>query len=116
MEVTELVVLGHDDVFRRQFTEGGEAVDLSSATKITASFGDVLIEGTGGASDPLISWADSDPPPAGWVKGEVRFSLGGEAIPHGFYEVPLFYYDAVYSNGVMFGVAPVNVIEDPEAT
>lgn len=120
MADTEVVYLARGNVIDIQLRADGEPVDLSGITSITASFGTKKVEGTGGASDPVIAWADTEPPPADWVKGEVRLDLGDQSIAAGLYKVPIIVRDAVYTTGLDWIGDPADslrvlVVDDREA-
>ena len=113
----ETVFLGHDNSIDLLLKADGVAQDLSSVTKITASFGSVLIsseDSTGGA----IRWSGT-----GYETGEIRLLLGDQAIPAGKYKVPIIVYDPANANGIHWSVdsaeldygVPIVVKADSEA-
>lgn len=107
--MTNLVYLDHDNIIQLILTSEGAAQPLSGITKMTLSFGGVLIESDNGDTDP-IRWAK-----AGYDTGEVRFYLGDQAITAGSYDVPLVVYDANHTNGIVWIIIPIKVIEEVEA-
>ena len=118
---TEVVFLARGNVINVQLRQDGEPSDLSGLDSITASFDDTKITGTGGSSDPKIAWADTEPPPAGWLKGEVRLNLGADAIAAGLYSVPIILRDALYTTGLDWIQDPADdlrilVVDDREGT
>lgn len=118
---TEVVFLSRGNVINIQLRQDGEPSDLSGLTSITATFGGSKITGTGGSADPKVAWADSEPPPVGWLKGEVRLNLGAESIAAGLYQVPIILRDALYTTGLDWIEDPgetlrVLVVDDREGT
>lgn len=112
---TEIVYLGrsrtNDILLRAEDVDGVmQAVDLSTATKITLSFGDVLIESLN-ADGGSITWDKS-----GYAIGEVRLNLGAVTMLQGYYEAALIVYDSTHPNGLPWGYVPAQVWEDQEAT
>lgn len=112
---TETVFLGRDNSVDLLLKADGTAADLSSVTKITASFRSVLIsseDSTAGA----IRWEGDD-----FDTGEIQLHLGDEAIPAGKYSVPIVVYDAANANGIQWTVSstdfgvPILVKADQEA-
>jgi hypothetical protein len=107
---TEIVYLGRDNTIDLLLKADDVAVDLSSVTKITASFGSVLVSSTDSAAG-AIKWSG-----AGFDTGEIRIDVGAETIPvKTKYSVPIVVYDAVNTNGVHWGEVPVQVKANQEA-
>ncbi len=107
---TEIVYLSHDNINQLILRESGVGKNLSDATKITATFNDVLIESTDKANG-LIKWDQS-----GYATGEIRLDLGGQAIPSGTYDkVYIIVYDAVNTTGIVWGSFPAEVMAEVEA-
>ena len=107
---TEIVYLGHDNTVDLLLKADGTAQDLSSVTKITATFGDTLIESTNAANGP-ITWAQS-----GYETGEIRLALGDQSISTGSYNVPIVVYDAVNTDGIVWGTVTVIVKAEVEGS
>jgi hypothetical protein len=105
----EIVWLGHDNSVNRVLKSEGIAVALTSVTRMTLSFGSVLVDSDNGDADP-IRWIKSD-----YAVGEIRMFLGGQTIAAGSYQSPLVVYDATNVNGVVWGMIPIMVMADPEA-
>ena len=107
---TEIVYLGHDNTIDLLLKADGTAQDLSGVTKITATFGDTLIESTNAANGP-ITWAQS-----GYETGEIRLALGDQEISPGGYNVPIVVYDAVNTDGIVWGTVTVIVKAEVEGS
>lgn len=106
----EIVYLGHDNTIDLQLLEDGVAVSLAAVTKITATFGDTLVENAVPAAGS-ITWSG-----AGYDTGEIRLNgLGLLALEAGFYDVPIVVYTAVYTNGIVWDIIPIRVKEELEA-
>jgi hypothetical protein len=116
--VTETVFLSHgnriDLILKKK--ESSEtvytAVNLASVTKMTLTFaGDtkITVTSTNQATDPIL-WCGN-----GFATGEVRMSLGGQAIPPGDYQgVPLVVYDNSYTDGIVWGFLDIPVVDEVE--
>ncbi len=108
---TEIVYLSHDNINRLILRESGVGQDLSAVTKITATFRDILISSTDKAVG-VITWDQ-----VGYVDGEIRLDLGGQAIPSGTYDdVYIVVYDAVNTNGIVWESFPAEVMAEVEAS
>jgi len=107
---TEIVYLGHDNTIDLLLKQDGTAQDLSGVTKITATFGDTLIESTDAANGP-ITWAQS-----GYDTGEIRLALGAQSIDEGRYMVPIVVYDSGNPNGIVWDYVSVEVKAEVEAS
>lgn len=109
--ITETVYLGRDNRVDLLLNADGIAQDLTNVTKITAAFGDELVESDNGGSDP-IRWDQVDQD-----TGIIWCSFGAQSIDPDHYHVPLVLYDGDNPNGVQWGPAvPFNVkpaTEDP---
>jgi len=105
----EIVFLGHDNSIDLILKADGTVQNLSSVTKMTLSFGDLLIESTNEDTDS-IRWAKD-----GYATGEVRLFLGGEAIDPEMYHAPLVVYDETNDDGIVWGTIPISVEADVEA-
>jgi hypothetical protein len=97
--LSETVYLGRDNRNDLLLKADGTAQDLSAVTKITAAFGDDLVESDNGASDP-IRW---DQP--GQDTGVIWCSFGGETLTPNHYHVPFVLYDVDNPEGVQWGPA-----------
>jgi len=106
----EIIYLGHDNTINLVLKADGAAQDLSSVTKITASFGDTLVESEDAAAG-AITWAQD-----GYDTGEIRLDLGGQSITAGKYHVPIVIYDAQNTNGVVWGHIYAEVKPEIEAS
>ena len=107
---TEVVYLGHDNTIDLRLDADGTAQDLSSVTKITATFGDTLVESEN-ASSGSIMWSGD-----GFVTGEIRLDVGAESIDAGNYHVPIIVYDPTNTTGVVWGTKSIRVVAEVEAT
>jgi len=105
---TEVVYLGHDNTIDLLLKADGTAQDLSGVTKITATFGDTLVESTDPAGGP-ITWNQD-----GYDTGEIRLALGGQPINPGVYSVPITAYDPINTDGVFWGLVLIRVQPDSE--
>ena len=101
---TEILYLGRDNTIDLKLKADGSAVDLTNATKITASFDDTLISSTNKATG-AITWDQE-----GYETGEIRLDLGAEDIDEETYTVPIIVYDAVNTNGIEFGTVIIKVV------
>jgi hypothetical protein len=112
---TETVFLGRDNSVDLLLKADGVAADLSSVTKITASFKGTLISSENSTAG-VIRWGG-----AGFDTGEIQLHLGGQSIPVGKYSVPIVVYDAANANGIQWTVSstefgvPMLVKADQEA-
>ena len=94
----EIVYKGHDNTIDLVLKSDGVAQDLSSVTKITASFDSTLVESTDKAAG-AITWDQ-----AGYATGEIRLDLGDQDIAAGRYTaIPIIVYDADNPNGIVWG-------------
>jgi len=100
-------VSGADGAFR---IDVKAPVDLSSVTKITASFGTKLISSTDKAAG-LITWDQ-----AGYEVGEIRIDAGGQTITPEGHDVPIITYDPDNEDGVVWGEMAVLVRGEVEAS
>lgn len=88
--------------------QNGSAVDLTSVTKMTLTFGASALESTN--STASITWNK-----AGYETGEARLHLGNCAtISTGVYEAPLIVYDSTWTNGLLWGNISLLVKANPE--
>jgi len=100
---TEIVYLGHDNTIDLLLKADDTAQDLSGVTKITATFGDTLIESTDDANG-AITWNQ-----AGYDTGEIRLALGDQSITADRYMVPIVVYDATNTDGIVWGYIAIEV-------
>lgn len=107
---TEIVYKGHDNTIDLVLKSDGTAQDLSGVTKITATFGDILVTSTDKAAG-LITWDQ-----AGYDTGEIRIAIGGESITASRYNVPIIIYDAVNTDGIVWGYVIIRIIDEVEAS
>jgi len=111
----ETIYFGHDNSIRRILksrSPGGawEAQALTSVTKITLTIGKKLIESDNG-NDDAIQWIKG-----GYATGEVRIFLGPRVVSPGNYHAWLVVYDAVNTNGLVWGFIPISCQPEVEAT
>lgn len=100
----EFVFANHDNIIDLILKSDNVAVDLSSVTKITASFDDTLVSSSDKAAGP-ITWDQ-----AGYDTGEIRLNLGDQGIAAGRYTaVPIIVYDADNPNGIVWATIDVQV-------
>ena len=111
MAATEVIYLGHDNSIDLLLKADDAAVDLSSVTKITATFGDLLVESTDKAAG-VITWDQS-----GYDTGEIRLAVGGVAdMPTGKRDVPIVVYDATNTDGIVWGEVNFSVLAEVEGS
>lgn len=112
---TEYVYLGRSNSIDLLLKADGVAADLSSVTKITASFNGTLVSSTNSTAG-TIRWSG-----VGFVTGEIRLLLGTESIPTGKYSVPIIVYDPANTTGIQWSVSstqlgvPMKVVASQEA-
>jgi len=108
---TEIVYLGHDNTVDLILKVDGTAQDLSSVTKITATFDSATIESADKASG-AITWDQ-----AGYDTGEIRMALGDETITaKKYYTVWIVTYDPVNSDGIVWGSVCIIVKSEVEGS
>ena len=107
---TEIVYLGHDNTIDLILKADGVAQDLSSVTKITATFESTTIESTDHAAG-VVLWNND-----GYDTGEIRLDLGDQSIDPGGYDVPIVTYDPSNANGVVWGKIHIAVRVEVEAS
>lgn len=81
-----------------------EEDDLSSVTKITATFGSTTITSEDKAAGP-ITWDQE-----GYENREIRMNLGGQSITAGGYDVFIVVYDPSCPTGIVWGNDPIHII------
>lgn len=104
--MSEIVYLTHNNTIDLLLKSDGVAQNLSSVTKITATFGSTTITSTNKTTG-AIKWDN-----AGYATGEIRLALGGETITAGDYYVPIVVYDPTYTSGVVWGYISIQVKDD----
>lgn len=94
----EVVYLKRDNTSEVMLTQDGVAVNTSSFTKMTLTFGPYLVTSTNQPTDP-IRWGVT-----GYQGGEVRFKLGGliGISPADYPRVPFVVYSADYPEGLVW--------------
>lgn len=107
---TEIVYLGHDNSINVILKADGVAVALDDVTSMTLTFGTTLVSSDNGDDDP-IRWAKE-----GYEDGEVRIFLGDQTITAAAYRAPLVVYDPTNTDGLVWGLIPMTVAVDPEAS
>ena len=107
---SEIVWLSHDNTIDLLLEAKDVAQDLSSVTKITATFDNITITSVDHAAGAIL-WNNG-----GYDTGEIRLDLGGEAIPAGGYDVPIVVYDPSNPNGVVWGPIHMAVKAEVEAS
>ena len=86
-------------------------MDLSAATKITASIDGTLISSTDKAAG-LITWDQS-----GYDTGEIRLDLGAQSLSAGQHRMVIVVYDDDNTNGIVWGKGVnIRVRDDVEAS
>lgn len=108
---TEYIYYGHDNTIDLILKADGTAQDLSSVTKITASFNDTLIESDDNENG-VITWDKT-----GYDTGEIRLALGGSTITAGSYPaVPIIVYDPTNEDGIVWDEIFITVYAEVEAS
>ena len=106
--MSEIVFLAHNNTIDLLLKAGGTAQNLSSVTKITATFGTTTITSTDHAAG-VIKWDN-----AGYDTGEIRLDLGGETIAAGSYYTAIVVYDAINTDGIVWGYVMIDVKNNVE--
>ena len=107
---TEVLFLGRNNTIDLLLKADGVAQDLSSVTKITATIGSDLLTSTN-ATAGVIRWSGD-----GFDTGEIRIVSGAESLAAGKYDVPIVVYDAANTSGIDWGIVPIEVKADREAS
>jgi len=117
MTVDVIYLADHDNIVRLVLKEDGTGYDLSNVTKITATFGDVLVTSENAATG-VITWAQ-----AGYATGEIRLDLAGNlgagttlTASKSPYKVPIVTYEPSYARGIVWGKHPILVEAEVEAS
>ena len=106
----EHIYLSHGNTIDLILKADEVAQDLSSVTKITATFDDTTIESTKNETGS-IKWAVS-----GYDIGEIRLDMGAQSIDAGSYEVPIVVYDPSNTDGIVWGTVNITVNAEVEAS
>jgi len=107
--LTEIVYLNHDNTIDLILKADGTAVDLSSVTKMTVTFGTITLTSTNQVADPIL-WVQ-----VGYERGEVHLILGDANIPAKSYKnVYLVVYDSIYTDGIVWGSFNVKILPEVE--
>lgn len=108
--ITETVYLLRQNYFAVQLTESRTAVSTSGFTSMKMAIGDVLVESTNIAGDP-IRWNQS-----GYETGEVRLQLGevDDLVAGRYPRCYLVVYDATYTSGRVWGALQLFLLDDVE--
>jgi len=107
---TEIVWLSHDNTIDLLLKADDVVQDLSSVTKITATFRTTTITSIDHAVGAIL-WNN-----VGYDTGEIRLDLGGESIAPGGYDVPIVVYDPSNADGIVWGAIHVVVKTEVEAS
>jgi hypothetical protein len=106
----EVVYLGHNNVIELILLADDEAVDLAAVTDMTLTLGDLLVTSDNTAGDPIL-WDQ-----LGYDTGEIHLILGDVAnLEAGSYNAPLVVYDAVNTDGIVWGYIRIEVRAEVEA-
>jgi len=92
--ITEIVYLGHDNTVDLLLKADGEAVDLSSVTRMTLDVDGTTIDSD--ESGDAFDWS-------GETTGKVVLALGAEELSNGRYTATLTVYDPSNTNGIVWG-------------
>lgn len=95
----EIIWLGHDNLNDLILKADGVAVDLSGVTemKIKVEDDDLIIVSGNYPGDPIL-WNGEE-----FETGEIRLSLGGQALSTARHKATLVVYDAANPNGISWG-------------
>jgi len=97
----EIVYLNRDNVIDLQLQADGSAVDLTPVTRMTLTLdGTTTIDSQ--TSPGAFDWSGGN--------GVVVLALGGESIGPGRYAAELAVYDAVNTQGIVWGGFDLTVI------
>ena len=91
--IYEIVYLTHDNTIDTILTADGVAYDITNTTRMTLSFGDILIDSD--VHTDVFDWDDGD--------GKLFLTLGAMSITAGTYASELVVYDSVNTNGIVWG-------------
>lgn len=103
--------LSHDNPVDLELSssEYPNGIDTSLLTKITASFGDILLSSQNQSDDPIL-WNKG-----GYVTGQIIVLLYGQVITDGMYRVPFVVYDSSHPHGLVWGHSTIRVVSIIEA-
>jgi len=109
---TEIVWMGHGNTIDLLLNADNltDEDDLSSVTKITATFKSTTITSENKAAG-AITWDQE-----GYENREIRLDLGNQSIEPGGYDVPIVVYDASNPTGVVWGKIHIAVRAEVEAS
>jgi hypothetical protein len=106
----EKIYIGHDNPIRLVCKENSSAVDTTLLTKVSVTL-NVMLSSTSAAAG-LIRWNQ-----AGYESGEIRLMIGNSTmLLAGTYQAPLILFDAVNTNGIVWGMVPIQVLTNPEGS
>lgn len=112
----EIVYVGHDNtqayILKKQNEEGlMVAQPLAAVTSMTLTIGGKLISSANPTTGP-IRWSG-----AGFDDGEISLVLGDQTgLPPGIHDCPLVVYDPSNADGVVWGMIPLEIMEEVEGT
>ena len=92
--LTEIVYLGHDNTVDLLLKADGEAVDLSSVTRMTLDVDGTTIDSD--VSGDAFDWDTG-------TTGKVVLALGDEELSNGRYTARLVVYDPSNEDGIVWG-------------
>lgn len=99
---TEIAYIGHDNTIDLQLLEDNVAVDLSGVTRMTLQFGDTLMDSDVHAG--VFDWSAGN--------GVLEIALQGQSITaNEYYDTQLIVYDAINTNGIVWGKISIVVNE-----
>jgi len=107
---SEVIWLGHDNAINLLLKEDGTAKDLSDVTKMTLTVNGTLITSTDKATG-YIRWDQ-----AGYDTGECRLFLGDLALSVGRWACPLIVFDTAATDGIVWGMVPVEIKAEVEGS
>ena len=97
--VYEIVHLGHDNTIDLKLLADDVAQDITNTTRMTLSFGSTLIDSD--VHSGVFDWTDGD--------GKLYLTLGDQTITEGTYYSELVVYDAVNTDGIVWGSLTISV-------
>ena len=93
--ITEIIYDGHDNTIDLLLKADEVATDLSSVTRMTLDVDTTTIVDSA-ISGECFDWSTG-------VTGKVILALGGEGIDGGLYRAKLTLYDAINTDGIVWG-------------
>ncbi len=106
----EIVYDNHDNTIDLLLMSDGTPATLGAVTKITATFGDELVQ-SANAGTSTIRWIQPL-----YEIGEIRMTLGHLTLAPRTYNVPIILYSASWASGIVWDNITVIVIREVEAT